>query len=263
MTGRRFRRIGLVACILVLLAVSTVGLASCGSSSTAKKSTGNTTSKLPPGVTTSSEGVASTATSSSTTTSGSSATTSSSSTAATDTTGSSATTSTTSNPPSATADLAGTRYTIVHATRPDTNKSVISSSGREVPGDYLEVELTIFNTGAAGLVDLSQYSFRLLSPGIAADTYADYYGTTGTYGAYVAEHEISASLLSYSDLQPVAYKVKVGENVTKVFVFFDLNPLTNAKNAGVTKDNTSLIIYKSSGTDSGTQVSIPLAGYPD
>jgi hypothetical protein len=248
MTGRRFRRIGLAACILVLLAFSTVGLASCGSSSTARKSTGNTTSKLPPGVTTSAEGVASAATGSSATTSGSSATT-------TDTTSSSA--------PSATADLAGTRYTIVNATRPDTNKSVTSSSGREVPGDYLEAELTIFNTGAAGLVDLSQYSFRLLSPGIAADTYADYYGTTGTYGAYVAEHEISASLLSYSDLQPVAYKVKVGESVTKVFLFFDLNPLTNARNAGVTKDNTSLVIYKSSGTDSGTQVSIPLAGYPD
>jgi len=260
MKGRRLRRIGLAACILLLLAFSTVGLASCGSSSTAKKSTGDTTTKLPPGVSASTEGVTSTATGSSATASDSSATTSSSS--ATTGTSSSAT-ATTSNKPSATADLAGTRYTIVNATRPDSNKSVTSSSGREVPGDYLEVEFTIFNTGAAGLVDLSQYSFRLLSPGIAADTYADYYGTTGTYGAYVAEHEISATLLSYSDLQPVAYKVKVGESVTKVFVFFDLNPLTDAPNAGVTKDNTNLVIYKSSGTDSGSQISLPLAGYPD
>jgi hypothetical protein len=252
--GNKARKFIAIACVIAALALTAFFAASCGSSSTAKKSTGNTTTKLPPGVTAATEGESSSATSSST---------SSSSTQSTPAATAPAPAAATSSNPSATADLAGTRYTIVHATRPNTNKSVISSSGREVPGDYLEVELTAFNTGAAGLVDLSQYSFRFLSPGIAASNYADYYGTVGTYGAYVAEHEISASLLSYSDLQPAAYKVKVGENITKVFVFFDLNPLTDAPNAGVTKDNSQFIVYKTSGTDSGTQVAISLAGYPD
>jgi flagellar basal body-associated protein FliL len=253
--GNKARKFIAIVCVVAALALTAFFAASCGSSSTAKKSTGNTTTtKLPPGVTAATEGESSSTTSSST---------SSSATQSTPAATTPAPAATTTSTPSATADLAGTRYTIVHATRPNTNKSVISSSGREVPGDYLEVELTAFNTGAAGLVDLSQYSFRLLSPGIAADTYTDYYGTVGTYGTYVAEHEISATLLSYSDLQPVAYKVKVGENITKVFVFFDLNPLTDAPNAGVTKDNSQFIVYKTAGTDSGTQVAMSLAGYPD
>jgi len=245
------RKVVAVTCVAAALALTVFFVASCGSSSSPTASKSTSAVKLPPGVTPADVGGTESSVPSSTGSSAPAAT--SPAPAATTTTGT----------PGAKADLAGTRFTIVHATRPNTNKSVISSSGREVPGDYLEVELTAFNTGAAGLVDLSQYSFRLLSPGIAASNYADYYGTTGTYGAYVDEHEISASLLSFSDLQPVAYKVKVGETVTKVFVFFDLNPLTDAPNAGVTKDNSQFIVYKTSGTDSGTQVAMPLAGYPD
>jgi hypothetical protein len=139
---------------------------------------------------------------------------------------------------------------------------VISSSGREVKGDYLEVEFTIQNVGT-DLIDLSQYSFRLESPGIAASTYYDYYGDTGTYGKYVSAHKISATLIDYSALQAVAYKVKAGELVDKVFCFFDLNPENVARNAGVTKDNTILIVRKVSGSDYGDEVEIPLTGYPD
>jgi hypothetical protein len=140
---------------------------------------------------------------------------------------------------------------------------VISSSGREVAGDYLEVELTIGNVATDHLVDLSEYEFRLSSPGIAADSYYAYYGEVGTYGKYVSENVISGTLLDYSTLQPVAYKVKVGETVSKVFLFYDLNPENVGKNPNVTKDNTSLVIYKASGTDYGEKVTIPLAGYPD
>lgn len=247
-TGRRFRRTGLALCTTAVLALVAVGLASCGSTTTSKKSTSNTV-KTPPGVD-SNQAASTTASSTSSTPAGAT------SQSTTDTTSQSKT-------PSNSADLVGGRFTVISATRPNTDKSAISSSAREVPGDYLEIELTIFDTGTESMIDLSQYSFRLSSPGIAADTYSDYYGTTGTYGAYVSTNVISGTLLSYSDLSAVTYKVKVGETVSKVFLFYDLNPLTDAPNTAVTKANTNLVIYKASGTDYGTKVAIPLAGYPD
>jgi hypothetical protein len=245
----RYRKMGLVLSVVVALALASLGLASCGSN-TATKTTKTNTVKTPSGV--DSTQVATTTPTSST-----------SSTAPGDSTQGTSDTQTQSKTPSTAADLYGGRFTVVNATRPDTNKSVISSSGREVKGDYLEVEFTIANVATDHLVDLSEYSFRLSSPGIAASSYEDYYGTTTTYGGYVSSNVISATLLDYSSLSPVAYKVKVGETVTKVFCFFDLNPDNVARNAGVTKDNSTIIIKKISGTDYGESVSIPLAGYPD
>lgn len=247
---RRFKPVVIGLCVAIAFALAAVGLASCGSSPTTAVKTSNS-AKLPPGA---DEGqtteTAQSTTPSSTPTSGGEAQTT-------------APAQATAQTPSASADLYGGRFTVVSATRPDSNKSVISSSGREVKGDYLEVEFTIYNAATDHLVDLAEYSFRLQSPGIAADTYETYYGTTGTYGAYVDEDEISATLLDYSSLSPVSYKVKVGETVTKVFCFFDLNPENVGRNPGVTKDNSTLIIHKTSGTDYGEQVEIPLAGYPD
>ncbi len=252
-TRRRVGRISLVLCVAVALALMTVYLASCGSGTTTKKSTTSTTTKLPPGTTKQQATAESTGT-------GTQAQSTQAQSTQAQSTGSTQAASTT---PSASAILAGAQFTIVSATRPNTNQGVISSSARAVPGDYLQVEFKIFNNGVDGLVDLSQYSFRLQGPGIAADTYSDYYGTTGTYGAYVNDNEISATLLDYTNLAPVTVKLKVGEELDKVFVFFDLNPLTNAPNASVTKANTQLVIYKTSGTDYGTQVALPLTGYPD
>jgi hypothetical protein len=246
---RKYRKTGLVLSTVVVLGLASVGLASCGST-TAGKTTKTSAVKTPPGVD---------STQAATTT----PTASTSSTATGNSTQGTTDTQTQSKTPSVAADLYGGRFTIVNATRPDTNKSVISSSGREVKGDYLEVEFTIADVATDHLVDLSEYSFRLSSPGIAASSYEDYYGTTTTYGGYVSTHVISASLLDYTSLSPVAYKVKVGETVTKVFCFFDLNPENVARNTGVTKDNTTVIIKKISGTDYGDSVSIPLAGYPD
>jgi hypothetical protein len=244
-------RASLVLCVVLSMVAVTVLAASCGGTSTSKKSN-STTAKLPPGVDSSQ------VTGSQTTTPDTMPATAPSTAPA-----SGAATTKTANTPANAADLYGAHITVVNATRPDTNKSAISSSQREVKGDYLEVEFTIQDNATDHMVDLSEYSFRLQSPGIAASTYADYYGNVGTYGAYVDENEISASLLSYSDLSPVTYKVKVGELVDKVFCFFDLNPENVGRNPGVTKDNTTLIVHKTSGTDSGEQVSIPLAGYPD
>ena len=242
-----------VLCMVLALTAVTVLAASCGSTATRKQST--STSKLPPGVDESQTSQAQETTAQATTPTATATTPASS--------GAATTTAAAASTPGRAADLYGGHFVIVNATRPDTNKSAISSSQREVKGDYLEVEFTVQNNATDHLVDLSEYSFRLQSPGIAAGTYADYYGTVGTYGAYVNENEISAALLSYSDLSPVAYKVKVGELVDKVFCFFDLNPENVGRNPGVTKDNTSVIIHKVSGTDYGNEVSIPLAGYSD
>jgi hypothetical protein len=252
---RKRRRLGLIVpglCIVVALAAMSLFLVSCGGAKVQTKSKSGGTEKLPPGVTQNQVEGSSSASSSAT---------SSSNQTQSATQGTTSTQQTTATP-SASADLTGARFTVVAATRRSNNQTVTSSNGLARPGDYLEIEFTVFNTGAtAGLVDLSQYSFRLTSPGIAAGTYSTYYGSTGTYGAYVDANEISGTLLNYSDLSPAAYKVKVGETITKVFLFYDLNPLTNAPNTGVTKGNTSLIIYKTSGTDYGDEVTIPLTGY--
>ena len=164
--------------------------------------------------------------------------------------------------PGASADLVGGRFTVASASRQENNADILSGDMREVNGDYLEVEFEIQNVGD-DLIDLSHYSFRLESPGIAADTYSDYYGNNGTYGAYISENVISATLLDYATVQPVGYLVKKGELVDKVFLFFDLNPESVARNEGVTRDNTKLVIRKVEGSDYGEEVEIPLAGYTE
>jgi flagellar basal body-associated protein FliL len=159
-------------------------------------------------------------------------------------------------------DLAGARFTVIEATRQDSNADVLTSGQREVPGDYYEIELLIENVGD-DIVDLSEYSFRIWSEGIDADLYEDYYGRDGTLGKYVSENMISATLLDYTTLQPAAYKLKMGESVDGVFLFFDLNPKNVARNEGVTKEGTNLVFYKARGDDSGEEVEINLAAYPD
>jgi hypothetical protein len=243
----------LTLCVVLALALVTVGLASCGKTTAVKQSQSNSGQKLPPGISQNAVNQESTASSTPSSTPAEQGSQAQSTTP----------TQTTAKTPQASTTLGGATFTVVNATRPDTNKSVISSSAREVKGDYLEVEFTIKNVATDYLVDLSEYSFRLHSPGINADSYSGYYGDTGTYGKYVDENEISATLLDYASLSPVAYKVKVGELIDKVFVFFDLNPDNVGKNPNVTKDNSTLVIYKNSGLDAGTELGIPLAGYPD
>lgn len=172
------------------------------------------------------------------------------------------TSSSTSSGPGSAADLAGVHFTIVKATRPNSNADVISGGQREVPGDYLEVELSVGNVWD-DLIDLSEYSFRIWSPGIAADQYEDYYGPAGAFGTYVSESMISAVLLDYSNLKPAAYKLKVGETVDQIFLFFDLNPKNVARNQTVTKEGTNLVIHKQHGHDAGEEAEINLAGYAD
>lgn len=164
--------------------------------------------------------------------------------------------------PGASADVAGARFTVVEAARKDSNEDAIQSGQREVSGDYLEVELEVRNVGD-GLVDLSHYSFRIESPGIDAGSYSDYYGQVYTYGKYVTDDTISGVLMDYSDLQAAQYVMKIGELVDKLFLFYDLNPESVARNDAVTKDNTTLIIKKIQGSDYGEKAEISLSGYPD
>jgi hypothetical protein len=221
---------------------------------------GRVRTKLPPGVTEDETATQSSAAQG--TQAQSTAATTSQSTAASQTQ-SSTPAQTTQSTPSAAADLYGARFTVVSATRPDTNKSVISSGAREVKGDYFNIELKVQNIATDHLVDLSEYSFRLRSAGIDADAYSDYYGENGTYGAYVSTNVISAILQDLTNLQAVTTRLKVGETLEDVFLFFDLNPQNVARNPGVTKDNTVLQIRKISGTDYGDYAEIPLTGYPD
>jgi len=168
----------------------------------------------------------------------------------------------TTSPDAASAELAGARFTVIEATRQESNADILSIGQREVPGDYYEIELEIENVGDE-IVDLSEYSFRIWSEGIDAEAYEDYYGMDGTLGKYVSDNMISATLLDYTTLQPAAYKLKVGESVDGVFLFFDLNPKRTARNEGVTGEGTNLVFYKSRGEDSGESVEINLAAYPE
>ncbi|MDY6794499.1 MAG: hypothetical protein SWK76_04350 [Actinomycetota bacterium] len=161
--------------------------------------------------------------------------------------------------PGAFAELSGALFTVVSVTRQDSNEMVTVSGIREVAGDYLEVELAIENVGDE-LVDLSQYSFRIWSPGIDADVYRDYYGQLGYLGAYVSDNMISATLFQYDSLQPVDYKLKIAEKDEGTFLFFDLNPLSTARNGEVTIEGTNLVIHKLRGDDAGEEVEINLAG---
>ncbi len=164
--------------------------------------------------------------------------------------------------PGAVVEVAGARFTVVEATRPDSNADILTSGQREVAGDYLEIELLVENVGD-DFLDLSEFSFRIWSPGIHADDYREYYGPDSLFGKYVSENMISAVLLDYATLQPVTYKLKVGESLDNVFLFYDLNPKSIYRNEEVTKEGTNLVIHKSRGEDAGEEAEIDLAGYPD
>ncbi len=164
--------------------------------------------------------------------------------------------------PVASVELAGARFTVVEATRQNSNADVITSGQREVPGDYYEIELMIENVGD-DLVDLSDYSFRIWSEGIDADQHEEYYGMNGTFGKYETENMISGVLLDYTTLQPAAYVLKIGEAADGVFLFYDLNPKRTARNEAVSKEGTNLVIRKTRGEDAGEEAEINLSGYPD
>jgi len=137
--------------------------------------------------------------------------------------------------------LSGANIAMVSVARDDSNEAALTSSTREVSGDFLQIEMTITNVDDE-LVDLSKYSFRLWNTAIDADLYEDFYGSDGTYGAYVSENMISAALLDYETLQAVSMKLRIGETAEDLMLFFDLNPQNTARNEGVAMEGTNLVI---------------------
>ena len=248
--NRRFHRVWVSAAVAALLLILLMGLVSCGGNNAATEEAPSEETDegtpLPPGITSEDlEGLNLEDT-------------------ASDDGGTEGTTQ--DQDPRYTADLAGARFTVVEVTRNDSNAKVIESSAREVLGDYLEVELRVENVGDE-LVDFSQYSFRLESPGIQADDYRSYYGDAGYFGKYVDEHTISAILLDYADLTPVLYKLKRKEVLEGVFLFYDLNPQSAEVNEGFSADIANgtafLVIRKVRGNDYGEEVEISLTGLVD
>lgn len=249
--NRRLRRALRLPLFFLLAAALALAATSCGSGSGSQAGTGSGT-KLPPGA----EGSTYTAASDGTESTQAQATSSG-------TEGEEEETATTDSGTTKSADLVKTVYlsganiAVVSVSREDSNKAALTSGTREVDGDFLLVELSITNVGDE-LVDLSKYSFRLWNPAIDAGAYEDFYGSDGTFGAYLSENMIAASLLDYETLQPVSYSLRIGETVDDIMVFFDLNPLSTAKNEGVTMEGTNLVIYD---TETGDKAEINLSGY--
>lgn len=252
MTSKKSRlaRSLMLPLVLVAAVAMTLAAASCGGGTEAPRTSGTTT-KMPPGESDASYAQADSDAQATQTQAASDDGEEEGST----TTDSIATT--TSVDPAKTAYLSGADFSVVSVTREDSNDIVAGSNVREVSGDFLLVEMTVENT-ADELVDLSSFSFRLWNPAIDAGLYEDFYGSDGTYGGYVSENMISATLLDYETLQPVSIKLRAGETVDNVFLFFDLNPQSTAVNDGVSLDGTNLVIYDS---DSGDKVEINLADY--
>ncbi len=248
------RKKAYVATLLIVLLAGTVVLVSCSGSAT-PSSSGSSGEKLPPGATDQSVTQQTTA---ATGTNGTSDGSTSDGTPANNSSTTNSSTSSSASTKLAPVTVAGGYFEVIKVTRRENNKQVVSGSARQVSGDYLEIELQVTNTNDT-LLGLSQFSFRLESPGIDAYVYDDYYGSVGTYGAAVSANVISGTLLDYSNLQQASYTLKSGEKVGSVFLFFDLNPLSTAKNSAVTLENTNLIIKKTSGTDYGDKGVINLA----
>jgi hypothetical protein len=237
--------------VLLLAAALALTAVSCGDSSDTSQT--DSTTKLPPGAT----GQTLTDTTSDVEATQAQATAEEEEDATADSSTDSSSTSTTDLVK--TVYLSGANIAVVSVARDDSNGAALTSSTREVSGDFLLVEMTITNVDD-GLVDLSNFSFRLWNPAIDADLYEDFYGSDGTYGSYVSENMISAALLDYETLQSVSYKLRIGETADNLMLFFDLNPQNTARNEGVTMDGTNLVIYD---TDTGDSVEVNLSGYAD
>ncbi len=240
--------------IFPLMIITVLFAASCGTNSKTDQAQASGT-KLPPGASDQAQADTSNNGGSQSQGAGQGQSTQNGSTGSTNSPQTATTTSTTQK----TASLAGVNFTVTSAIRDNNNKVVTTGNQRQISGDYLRVELSIENASSA-LVDLTNYSFRLWNPAIDASLYYDYYGTTGTYGLYVSSNMISATLLDYSTLQAVTYKLKMGEKVEQLFLFFDLHPQSAAQNPGFTKDSSNLVFYD---TTTDTKVEINLAGFPD
>jgi len=152
-------------------------------------------------------------------------------------------------------EVGGGRFTVTGVTRHDDNATVASQSVRETAGDYLEVEIEVENI-SDDLLDLSQFEFRLWSPGIDTEDYPSRY----PLGRPVGDDLIAAALLQQEDLSPAGFSIKIGEVLEDCFVFFDLNPKSVHPNPGFIPADATFGVYKARGEGAGEKAEISLDG---
>lgn len=152
-------------------------------------------------------------------------------------------------------ELEGGRFTLTSVTRMTDNQDVTSAAVREMEGDYLELELTIENI-SDDLLDLSEFEFRVWSPGIDTDDYAwDY-----PLGMPEGDSLIAATLLDREDLSAVAFNLKIGEAYEGSFLFFDLNPKSVYRNDAFDPEGATFSVYKARGDGAGEKSEVSLSG---
>jgi hypothetical protein len=167
--------------------------------------------------------------------------------------------STAASAPAAAADavvleLEGGRFTLTKVTRVPDNGDVSSAAMREMKGDYLEFELSIENV-SDDYLDLTEFEFRVWSPGIDTDDYAWNY----PLGMPQGDNIISAVLLDQDDLSTITYKLKIGEVYDGGFLFFDLNPKSVQRNEAFDPEGATFSVYKARGDGSGEKADVSLS----
>ncbi len=156
---------------------------------------------------------------------------------------------------SAVLEAGGGRFTVTAATRRQDNSSVASEAIREVGGDYLELELVVENI-SDDLLSLSDFEFRLWSPGINTDDY----GWRYPLGRPVGDNLIASVLFLQEDLKTVDFPLKVGEVLEDCFLLFDLNPKSVRVNPGFDPAGATFSVKKVRGSGSGEKGEISLDG---
>ncbi len=168
--------------------------------------------------------------------------------------------STVADAPAAAADAAvleleGGRFTLTKVTRMSDNGDVSSAAMREMKGDYLEFELSVENV-SDDYLDLTEFEFRVWSPGIDTDDYAWNY----PLGTPQGDNIISAVLLDQDDLSAITYSLKIGEVYDGGFLFFDLNPKSVNRNEAFDPEGATFSVYKARGDGAGEKVDVSLSG---
>lgn len=152
-------------------------------------------------------------------------------------------------------ELEGGRFTLTTVTRLTDNQDVTSAAMREMDGDYLEFELTIENV-SDDYLDLTDYEFRVWSPGIDTDDYAWNY----PLGRPGGDNLIIATLINQDDLSALTYELKIGEVYEDALLFFDLNPTSVRRNDAFDPEGATFSIYKARGGGAGEKAEVSLSG---
>ncbi len=152
-------------------------------------------------------------------------------------------------------DLEGGRFTLTAVSRLEDNQDVTSAAMREMGGDYLEFEVSVENI-SDDYLDLTEFEFRVWSPGIDTDDYAWNY----PLGRPGGDNLIIATLINQDDLSTLTYRLKIGEVYEDALLFFDLNPRSVYRNDAFDPEGATFSVYKARGEGSGEKAEVSLSG---